>query len=114
MKRHDYLPFGEELFALGLRTPSLGYSAGDSVRQQFTQKERDIEIGLDYFLARYYSNVQGRFAGVDPEQAGARIDDPQSWNGYAYARSSPMVYTDPKGKEYFGLRSGGKELHKGK
>jgi RHS repeat-associated protein len=31
-----------------------------------TQKERDIETGLDYFQARYYSNVQGRFSGVDP------------------------------------------------
>ena len=26
-----------------------------------TQKERDIETNLDYFLARYYSSTQGRF-----------------------------------------------------
>jgi RHS repeat-associated protein len=61
-----------------------------------TQKERDNETGLDYFLARYYSNVQGRFTSVDPENAGAKPDDPQSWNGYAYARNNPLLYSDPE------------------
>ncbi len=52
MRRHDYLPFGEEIFAgTGGRTTKQGY-AGDSVRQKFTQKERDIETGLVYFLAK--------------------------------------------------------------
>jgi RHS repeat-associated protein len=63
-----------------------------------TQKERDIETGLDYFGARYYSNMQGRFTSVDPENAGANPSDPQSWNGYAYARNNPLVYTDPDGR----------------
>jgi RHS repeat-associated protein len=31
-----------------------------------TQKERDVETGLDYFDARYYGSTQGRFTGVDP------------------------------------------------
>jgi YD repeat-containing protein len=58
VKRHDYLPFGEELFAgTGGRTIAQGYSA-DGIRQQFTSKERDTETGLDYFLARYYSSTQ--------------------------------------------------------
>ncbi|MGH9931365.1 MAG: RHS repeat-associated core domain-containing protein, partial [Pyrinomonadaceae bacterium] len=65
-KRHDYLPFGEELFAgQGGRTTAQGYSASDNVRQKFTQKERDNETGLDYFLARYYSSNQGRFTSPD-------------------------------------------------
>jgi hypothetical protein len=42
VKRHDYLPFGEELFAgTGGRTTAQGYSATDGVRQKFTDKERD-------------------------------------------------------------------------
>src|SRR6185437_8310613 len=45
VKRHDYLPFGEDVSALGLRTPALGYSSSDGVRQQFTLKERDVETG---------------------------------------------------------------------
>ena len=58
VKHHDYLPFGEELFAgTGGRTAAFGYT-GDGVRQQFTSKERDAETGLDYFEARYYASVQ--------------------------------------------------------
>ena len=38
-KRHDYLPFGEELFAnQGLRTGTMGYSVNDGIRQKFTLK----------------------------------------------------------------------------
>ena len=55
VKRHDYAPFGEEVIGLGLRSTALGYSGGDGIRQQFTQKERDVETGLDYFGARYFS-----------------------------------------------------------
>lgn len=31
-----------------------------------TLKERDIETGPDFFEARYYSSVQGRFTSPDP------------------------------------------------
>lgn len=56
IKRHDYLPFGEELFApAGGRTTAMGYASGDGIRQQFTLKERDNETGLDHFGARYYA-----------------------------------------------------------
>jgi RHS repeat-associated protein len=62
-----------------------------------TAKERDIETGLDYFLARYYSSTQGRFTSVDPANAGAEPSNPQSWNGYAYAFNNPVKYQDPDG-----------------
>ncbi|HEX7958118.1 MAG TPA: LamG-like jellyroll fold domain-containing protein, partial [Pyrinomonadaceae bacterium] len=62
VKRHDYLPFGEELFAgVGGRTPQQGYSAADGLRQKLTGYERDNETGLDYAQARYYASSQGRF-----------------------------------------------------
>lgn len=52
-----------------------------SVRQKFTQKERDIESGLDYFGARYYSSAQGRFTSVDPGGFSPRnLVSPQDWN----------------------------------
>jgi RHS repeat-associated protein len=101
MTRHDYLPFGEELSTpTSGRSTGQGYSSGDGVRQQFTQKERDMETGLDYFGARYHSSAQGRFTGGDPANAGADESDPQSWNGYGYTRNSPLVYSDPDGREY--------------
>ena len=57
VKRHDYLPFGEELAAnVGGRTTTQGY-IDDNVRQKFTGKERDGETGLDYFGARYYLSL---------------------------------------------------------
>jgi len=100
VKRHDYLPFGEELFApTGGRSAAQGYAGSDGVRQQFTRQERDIETGLDYFLARYYSNVQGRFTSTDPLMASASISDPQSFNRYVYVRNSPLVSIDPNGMD---------------
>lgn len=98
VKRHDYLPFGEEIGSnVGTRTAGLGYSASDGVRQQFTAKERDIETGLDYFGARYFSSVQGRFTSVDPENAGSELFDPQSWNAYSYGGNAPLTFYDPSG-----------------
>ena len=37
---------------------------------------------------------------VDPENAGAKTSDPQSWNAYAYTRNNPLKYTDPDGRLY--------------
>jgi RHS repeat-associated protein len=97
-KRHDYLPFGEELIAgQGGRTTQQGYAA-DTVRQKFTSKERDIETGLDYFGARYYSSVQGRFTSPDKNFADQFQTNPQSWDSYSYVRNSPCGNVDVKGR----------------
>ncbi len=85
------MPFGEEVGRAGYGT--------DAVRQKFTSYERDNESDLDFAQARYYSSKLGRFYSVDPENAGASEDDPQSWNGYAYARNNPTIFTDPDGLE---------------
>jgi RHS repeat-associated protein len=118
VRRHDYLPFGEELFAgSGGRSAAQGYSGGDGVRQQFTQKERDVETGLDYFLARYYSSAQGRFTSPDEFKRGpdevfvlggghpekqalvyADVTNPQSLNKYQYTFNNPLRYVDPGGQ----------------
>ncbi|HET9712422.1 MAG TPA: RHS repeat-associated core domain-containing protein, partial [Pyrinomonadaceae bacterium] len=98
VKRHDYLPFGEELFAgTGGRTVAQGYAALDPVRQQFTAQERDVETGLDYFKARYFSSAQGRFTSPDPLLASAETENPKSWNRYAYVLNNPTRLIDPNG-----------------
>jgi RHS repeat-associated protein len=104
VSRHDYLPFGEELFGgppsqpgAGGRTTTMGYTASDNVRQKFTQKERDNETGLDYFIERYYASAQGRFISVDPLGSSAIIADPQSFNRYVYVLNNPLRYIDPYG-----------------
>ena len=100
VKRHDYLPFGEELLAgTGGRTVGMGYT-GDGVRQQWTTKERDPETGLDYFGARYYASVQGRFTSADPVLiTAARLMDPQRFNLYGHSRNNPMKYIDVHGED---------------
>ncbi len=104
IKRHDYLPFGEELFApTGGRSAALGYASGDGVRQQFTAQERDIETGLDYFNARYYASVQGRFTSPDVPLVDQSASDPQSWNLYSYVRNNPLGLTDPTGHSAQGI-----------
>jgi RHS repeat-associated protein len=101
VRRHDYLPFGEELFAgTGGRTTTTGYIAGDNVRQQFTSKERDLETGLDYYGARYANTVQGRFISVDPAKLKQKqLSNPQDLNRYSYVANNPLAFIDPDGRE---------------
>lgn len=84
-------------------------------RSRSTGKERDVETGLDYFLARYYSGAHGRFLSPDEWQGGpvdafshtqsqppgplpyADVRDPQSLNKYTYVLNNPLRYTDPDG-----------------
>ena len=102
VKRHDYLPFGEEILAgTGGRTMQQGYFA-DGVRQKFTGQERDTETGLDYFINRYYSSIMGRFTSPDPVSLTShRKTDPQRLNLYTYARNNPVLLTDPNGLELY-------------
>jgi RHS repeat-associated protein len=116
--RYDYLPFGEDLGSgVGPRTGAMGYGGGDQTRQKFTQKERDSESGLDYFLARYYSSAQGRFTSPDEFTGGpnelyyfaedasynptfyADLYAPQSLNKYQYGLNNPLRYVDPDGHQ---------------
>lgn len=111
ISRHDYQPFGEEIAAnIGGRLTTQGYQANDGVRQQFTGYERDVESGLDYAQARYFSSKHGRFTSVDPLTASANMKNPQTFNRYSYALNSPYKFVDPLGLKsipYRGCPAGG-------
>src|SRR5437773_8850099 len=65
-----------------------------------TSKERDNETGLDFFEARYFASMQGRFTSSDPIMITAdRLIDPQEINLYNYARNNPLLFTDPTGED---------------
>jgi RHS repeat-associated protein len=85
----DFYPFGGERVV----------SSGKPTNYKFTGKERDPESGNDNFGARYFTSNFGRFMSPDPENLDGLInqDDPQAWNGYAYARNNPLNITDPDG-----------------
>ena len=59
----------------------------------------DAETRLDYFGARYYSAAQGRFTSADKPFADQHMENPQSWNLYAYVRNNPLTYVDPDGQK---------------
>src|SRR5437870_9760370 len=84
VSRHDYLPFGEELYpGTGGRTTSQGYTNNDGARQKFTGYEADAETGLNFAQARYQSATQGRFTSPDPFGGSMSAGDPQSFNRYS-------------------------------
>ena len=102
IRRHDYLPFGEEIQAgVGGRTTNQGYSQFDGVRQRYAGAERDDETGLDFMQARYYARTQGRFTSPDNFLNDTSALDPASWNLYAYVRNNPLRYTDPTGERIY-------------
>jgi len=101
VKRHDYLPFGEELTAgTGGRTANQGYGVPDNTRQGYTGYEKDVETGLNFAQNRYHSPTQGRFTSPDPLLESGSPSQPQSWNRYSYAINNPLKYTDPDGLRY--------------
>lgn len=71
----------------------------DPNHYKYTGKERDSETGLDYFGARYYGNVFGRFTSADEPFVHQDTSDPQSWNPYGYARNNPIRYVDADGRQ---------------
>jgi RHS repeat-associated protein len=96
VSRHDYKAFGTEIGSTTSgRSTGIGYGISDGVREQFTGQQRDAESGLDYFNARYYSSVQGRFTGADPLSGNS--NRPQSWNRFAYVLNNPLKLVDPSG-----------------
>ncbi|HEY2496657.1 MAG TPA: RHS repeat-associated core domain-containing protein [Candidatus Angelobacter sp.] len=88
----DYYPWGGELQFIN----------NDSNDYKFTGKKRDLETGLDYFGARYYSNALGRWVSADWSSTAipvpyANFADPQTLNLYNFVGGNPASKADPNG-----------------
>jgi RHS repeat-associated protein len=60
---------------------------------------RDTNVSADPTPNRWYTYGVGRWPSPDPAGKGAvRLDDPQTWNMYAYVRNNPTTLTDPSGE----------------
>jgi RHS repeat-associated protein len=58
----------------------------------FTGQYEDGATGLDYYNARYYDPLVGRFTSADTV-----LGNPQGTDPYGYVEGNPETYTDPSG-----------------
>jgi RHS repeat-associated protein len=78
-------PYGNEIS----RDSSASFTWGSRLRYGWTGREYDVEIGMYYHRARYYSQSLRRFIQEDPVEG--------STSPYAYVHGSPLEATDPSG-----------------
>ena len=64
-------------------------------KHAFSSKERDVETGLSYFGARYYSSELSIWLSVDPMS-----DKYPSLSPYVYCADNPVKLVDPNGEEW--------------
>lgn len=73
-------------------------------RKLWPDRELKVVAGepqANLMLARYYSAGLSRFLSVDPGKD-TELENPQSWNKYAYTRNNPLRWKDPTGKKIEG------------
>ncbi len=87
-----YSPYGSSRYQQG----SLDTTKG------FTGQYNDGVTGLDYYGARYYDPVVGRFLSVDTVQGNIQGRDP-----YAHVGGNPETFSDPSGQRYAPPPGGG-------
>ncbi len=91
----DYFPWGGEQYVF-TNTCSQNY--------KFTSKERDPDMGIDDFGARFYKNSMARFYSADwsghpVDIPYADLENPQSLNLYSYVNNNPLSRVDKDGHE---------------
>ena len=83
----EYAPYGSSVYqAVRSQTET-------AKRYRYTGKERDVESGLCYHGARYYSVLLARWMSCDP------IGILDGLSVYSYAANSPVRYFDSSGRQ---------------
>jgi RHS repeat-associated protein len=83
-----YYPWGGTRYDTGTTPTSYRYTG-----------QRQAEVGLYYYGARYYDPQVGRF--VSPDSIIPNPGDPVSFDRFAYVRNNPLKYVDPSGHLYY-------------
>ncbi|CAN5619134.1 hypothetical protein BH10BAC5_BH10BAC5_02570 [soil metagenome] len=65
-------------------------------KYKFSEKERDLETGYDYFGTRYYDSRIGRWGQMEP-----KYDKYLNFTPYNYAINNPLKYIDINGNDPF-------------
>ena len=79
-----YYPWGGTRYTYGTTPTSYRYTG-----------QREAEVGLYYYGARYYDPQLGRFAS--PDSIIPNPGDPVSYDRFGYVRNNPLKYIDPSG-----------------
>jgi RHS repeat-associated protein len=72
-------------------------SGSTSTDYRYTGQRSEAEIGLYYYVARFYDPALGRFISADSIVPGA--ENPMAWDRYSYVRNNPINLTDPSGNK---------------
>ena len=83
---HTYYPYGME------------YSTSTNDAEKYATYTRDSLTGLDYAMNRYYNSQSPRFMSPDASWASVDLQNPSSWNRYAYVLNDPVNNADPTGR----------------
>jgi len=84
--KRSYLPFGETWGVSATELPT-DYT--------YTGQREAAEIGLKYYVARWYDSEIGHFIQADTIVPG--IGNVLAWNRYAYVMYNPIINSDPSG-----------------
>jgi RHS repeat-associated protein len=79
-----YYPWGGTRYSTGTTPTSYRYTG-----------QREAEVGLYYYGARFYDPALGRF--IQADTIIPNPGDPPSFDRFAYVRNSPLNYIDPSG-----------------
>jgi len=80
-----YSAFGEVRYANGVTI----------IDNQYTGQRNETEIGLYYYVARYYDPYLAHF--VQPDSIIPSAGNSKGYNRYAYSNNNPINYNDPSG-----------------
>jgi RHS repeat-associated protein len=79
-----YMPWGGNRYTAGTTPTSFRYTG-----------QRESEVGLYFYGARFYDPALGRF--VSPDTIIPQGQGSQAWDRYAGMNNNPVRYTDPTG-----------------
>jgi RHS repeat-associated protein len=82
-----YSAFGEIRYSNGITQTNYRYTG------QLAQ----AELGLDYYVARWYDPITAHFAQADTEAP--KLGQSQTFDRYMYANDNPIRYNDPTGHD---------------